>query len=108
MTTSRLPFTFSVDKATPFDTLEAVLASARRGGLTLVNMRAHATDGAVRVSIELLAQERDLLDLFAARLGNLVDVFDIQDQDKDDANCKLSVDALYNRAANNTKEIVSL
>lgn len=108
MTTSRLPFTFSVDEATPFDTLEAVLATARRGGLTLVNIRAHATAGAVRVSIELLAQERDLLDLFAVRLRNLVDVFDMQDQDIDDANCKLSVDALYNFPTNNPEEIVSL
>ena len=77
MTSALLPLTFYVDKATALDTLEAVLAIARRGGLSLAALQVTSADAGKLISIELLAKDGDLLDLVSARLRNLVDVFDI-------------------------------
>jgi acetolactate synthase regulatory subunit len=77
MTSALLPLTFSVDKDTALDSLEAVLAIARRGGLSLAALQVTSVAAGKLIAIELLAGERDLLDLFSARLHNLVDVYDI-------------------------------
>ena len=77
MTCAHLPLTFSVDNDTTFDTLEAVLAIARRGGLRLSRLHVQAAAPADLVSMDLLADDPDLLALFAARLNNVIGVADV-------------------------------
>lgn len=78
MNDAHLPLAFSVDKSTSLDTLEAVLAIARRGGVRLASLHLQAHDTADLVTMELVAGERDLLDLFDARLRNLIGVHGIE------------------------------
>ncbi len=73
MNSAHLHLTFSLDHESTFDTLEAVLAIARRGRLRLAGL--HLQE--VRVALDLHASERDLLDLFEARLRNVIGVHDI-------------------------------
>jgi len=73
MNDHRLPLTFSLDPDSLLDTLEAVLAIARRGNLRLARLQMN--EGAV--ALELAAHDRDLLDLFGARLHNVIGVHDI-------------------------------
>lgn len=70
---SHLPLTFSLDQDSALDTLEAVLAIARRGGLRLakLNLEGH------KVAVELRADDADLLTLFSARLHNVIGVHNI-------------------------------
>ena len=77
MTCAHLPLTFSVDKDTTLDILEAVLAIARRGGLRLSRLHLQAAAPADLVSMDLLADDPDLLALFAARLNNVIGVTDV-------------------------------
>jgi acetolactate synthase regulatory subunit len=77
MNTHALPLTFSIDNSSTLDTLEAVLAIARRGGLRLAGLTLAPDAFSDRVSLQLVADEPDLLDLFQARLANLVGVHDI-------------------------------
>lgn len=70
---SHLPLTFSLDHNGTLDTLEAVLAIARRGGLRLAKL---SLDD-LKVAIELRADDADLLALFSARLHNVIGVYDI-------------------------------
>jgi hypothetical protein len=69
----RLPLTFSLDPDSLLDTLEAVLAIARRGNLRLARLQMEG--GAV--ALELDAHDPDLLDLFGARLHNVIGVHEI-------------------------------
>lgn len=78
MTSAQRPLTFCLDKEAAIDTLEAVLAIARRGGLRLSRLHLTARETDDLVCIELLASEHDLLDLFEHRLRNLVNVFNIE------------------------------
>lgn len=78
MTCARLPLTFCIDKDSPIDTLEAVLAIARRGRLRLSNLHLQAGDTGDLVRMELLADGGEPLDLFELRLRNLYGVFDIE------------------------------
>jgi hypothetical protein len=73
MNYSHLPLTFCLDQDSALDTLEAVLAIARRGGLRLakLNLEDH------QVAVELRADDADLLALFSARLHNVIGVHDI-------------------------------
>ena len=73
MTSARLPLSFSIDPDSTFDTLEMVLAIARRIGLRLCHLRVRAD----RVFLELSASEDDALALFSARLHNVIGVHDI-------------------------------
>lgn len=77
MTCAHLPLSFSVEHGTTFDTLEAILAIARRGGLRLARLHVQASTAADCVSIDLLADDPDLLALFEARLHNVIGVEDI-------------------------------
>lgn len=74
---NQLALTFSIDPQHTLDTMEAVLAIARRGGLQLgaLQLGPRAQDG--RAYLELQAPDPDLLDLFLARLHNLIGVADI-------------------------------
>jgi acetolactate synthase regulatory subunit len=74
MTLTHLPLSFCIEKECPIGTLEAVLATARRGGLQLVSLTMQQGDGRESVALELAATDRDLLDLFCRRLENIVDV----------------------------------
>jgi hypothetical protein len=74
MNDTHLPVSFSVDKDRTLDTVEAVLAIARRGGLRLGAMQLRSRESDDRVYLELHAPEPDLLDLFMARLHNQVGV----------------------------------
>ncbi len=68
-----LPLTFSLDADHALDTLEAILAIARRGNLRLARLHVqHST-----VALELGADDADLLALFSARLHNVIGVHDI-------------------------------
>jgi acetolactate synthase regulatory subunit len=68
------PVSFSVDKDHTLDTMEAVLAIARRGGLRLGALQLRSQERSDRIYLELLAPEPDLLDLFMARLHNQIGV----------------------------------
>jgi acetolactate synthase regulatory subunit len=70
--------TFCTDKDTTIDTLEAVLATARRGGLHLARLQMHARDPHDQVVLELIARDSDLLDLFVHRVRNLFGVYSIE------------------------------
>lgn len=73
MTCARLPLSFSIDPDSTFDTLEMVLAIARRIGLRLLHLRVRGE----QVVLELGADDDDPLALFAARLHNVIGVHDI-------------------------------
>jgi acetolactate synthase regulatory subunit len=70
--------TFCTDKDTTIDTLEAVLATARRGGLQLARLQMHARGAHDQVVLELIARDSDLLDLFVHRVRNLFGVYSIE------------------------------
>jgi hypothetical protein len=74
---SHLPVRFSIDKDRTLDTMEAVLAIARRGGLTLGKLQLQARDSFDHAYLELQAHDPALLDLFLLRLQNVVGVADI-------------------------------
>lgn len=78
MKSNRLPLQFSVDQDRTLDTMEAVLAIARRGGLRLGALQLQGAGAQDSVFLELIAPDPDLLDLFLTRLNNLVDVTTIQ------------------------------
>lgn len=96
MTSAYLPLTFSVDKDSCLDTLEAVLAIARRGGLRLARLQLIPRAAHDAVHMELLAPDPDLLTLFEARVRNLVDVYDLETmiskQEKQaDSSCRVTL-----------------
>ncbi|MES2153447.1 MAG: hypothetical protein V4508_27020 [Pseudomonadota bacterium] len=72
-----LPLTFTVAKPQTLDTMEAVFATARRGGCQLKALQLRSRTHDDVVSLELQAPDPDLLALFLARLRNLVDVEEI-------------------------------
>jgi hypothetical protein len=74
MTSARLPLRFSIDQDSTLDTLEMVLAIARRIGLRLAHLELR---GAGQVCLELRAGEADALALFCARLHNVIGVHDV-------------------------------
>lgn len=70
--------TFLLEPASTLDTLEAVLATARRGGLRLRRLRLDPNGNDDLVYIRLSADEPDLLDLFCTRLANIIGVHEIR------------------------------
>lgn len=76
MNLATLSLTFSVDQDEPMGILEAVLAIARRGGVSL-NELSFTDPGNARASIRLQSDEAERLDLFLARLHNAIGVRDI-------------------------------
>lgn len=78
MNANTLPLTFYLDRESTLDTLEAVLAIARRGGLRLANLKLRETDAQSRVCLEVYAEEPGLLDLFGARLHNVIGVHELE------------------------------
>lgn len=77
MNSCHLPVRFSIDKARTLDTMEAVLAIARRGGLTLSRLQLHSRAGDDLALLELRASDPELLNLFVLRLSNVIGVADI-------------------------------
>jgi hypothetical protein len=73
MTCARLPLCFRVDPDSPLDTLETVLAIARRIGLHLAWLQLRGD----QAWLELHAADHDPLALFSARLHNVIGVHDI-------------------------------
>lgn len=73
MTPSHLPLNFSIDPDHVFDTLETVLAIARRIGLRMAHLQLRGET----VFIDLHAGDADALTLFRARLHNVIGVHDI-------------------------------
>lgn len=78
--------TFLLEPAGTLDTLEAILATARRGGLTLGGLRLHRAGRDDLVYLRLRSDDADLLDLFTLRLNNIIGVHEIR---------RLPVDQLY-------------
>ena len=74
MTYTHLSLRFSIDPDSSFDTLETVLAIARRIGLQLVHLELRA---GARACVELRAADADPLALFCARLHNVIGVDEI-------------------------------
>lgn len=74
MNPTTLSLSFCIDHADPMSTLEAVLATARRGGLTLARLT--FTEGPMvhQALIGVQANEPDQLELFLLRLNNLLDI----------------------------------
>ena len=74
MDTTTFSLTFSLAKSDPMGTLEAALATARRGGIDLVSLTfaegSHGDTAAMRVR----SDDADRLELFLVRLANLIDV----------------------------------
>ena len=70
--------TFTLEPASVLDTLEAVLAMARRGGLRLAALHLQRQE----VALELEADDGDLIELFNARLHNVIGVHDIAVSDR--------------------------
>lgn len=85
MTCAHLSLSFSIDPDSPFDTLEMVLAIARRIGLQLAQLELRA---GARVFIALRADDDDPLALFCARLHNVIGVHEV---------CMLPVEQKYRR-----------
>ena len=77
MNDSHLPLRFSVPKTATLDTLEAVLAIARRGGLQLAALELDNRAADDTIFLNLRAPDADLLDLFMARLYNVIGISDI-------------------------------
>jgi hypothetical protein len=73
MTSARLPLSFSIDPDSTLDTLEMVLAIARRIGLHLAQLQLRGS----QAYLELHAADDDPLALFCARLHNVIGVYDI-------------------------------
>ncbi len=66
--------TFTVDKAQTLDALEAALAIARRGGLQLTGLQLRSCEQGNAVDLCLHAGEAGLLELFVARLHNVIGI----------------------------------
>ncbi len=78
MTSAHLPLAFCLDPDYAIDTLEAVLATARRGGLQLTSLNVHCRQTEQQVYLELRGDDANMLELFERRLGNLFGVFNIE------------------------------
>jgi hypothetical protein len=66
--------TFFVEKRQTLDALEAVLAIARRGGLQLSGLQLNSRDADDAVHLSVQAGEPGLLELFVARLHNVIGI----------------------------------
>jgi hypothetical protein len=77
MNSAALTLTFHISRDEPAATLEAVLAIARRGGVHLSAMRFADLVHDRHAILTLASDEPDRLDLFLARLHNLIGVSDI-------------------------------
>jgi hypothetical protein len=78
MNPTHLALTFSVDKPGTLDALEAVLAIARRGGLQLAALQLRSLPAHDSVFLDLRAGDPDLLDLFMARLQNVIGIDSVE------------------------------
>jgi acetolactate synthase regulatory subunit len=78
MNSPHLALTFHVAKDCTLDTLEGVLAIARRGGLNLAGLQLRSCDGNDAISLDLFHEEADRLDLFFARLNNVWGVHSVE------------------------------
>ncbi|MES2295649.1 MAG: hypothetical protein V4582_01345 [Pseudomonadota bacterium] len=65
---------FHVDKRQTLDALEMALAIARRGGLGLHSLQLRSREDADAIFLDLHAPDPDLLELFIARLRNVVGI----------------------------------
>ena len=75
--------TFLLEPASTLDTLEAILATARRGGLQLDALRVQPEGADNAVHMRVRGPDADMLDLFTLRLHNLMDVHAIERQSAD-------------------------
>lgn len=74
MNPASLSLSFAVDQDQACGTLEAVLAIARRGGVTLARMDYADIGKHARASVRLTSEEPDRLDLFLTRLHNVIGI----------------------------------
>jgi acetolactate synthase regulatory subunit len=79
MNYAHLTLSFSVSAEHAFNTLEAVLAIARRGGLAMGQLELGRVTqaGTHGVLLEVCADEPDRLDLFMLRLQGVFDITDL-------------------------------
>lgn len=69
--------TFLLEPDSSLHTLEAILATARRGGLQLGALRLHREGRDNAVYLRLCAADASLLELFSLRLDNIIGVHEI-------------------------------
>lgn len=81
MNSATLSLSFSIGPDDPLGTLEMVLATARRGGVSLSNMHVRNTACSLHIGLLLNAPERERLELFALRLNNLIEVSHVNCQE---------------------------
>lgn len=77
MNSPTLSLSFSVARHDTPGTLETVLSIARRGGLQLAGLTLHEGLPFDVATMTVRAADRERLDLFVLRLGNVIDVSDI-------------------------------
>ena len=77
MNPTTLSLSFCIDHADPMSTLEAVLATARRGGLTLARLTFTEGPKVYQALIGVQADDPDQLGLFQLRLNNLLDISNV-------------------------------
>ncbi|QYF92084.1 hypothetical protein KY495_15045 [Massilia sp. PAMC28688] len=69
--------TFLLEPDCTLDILEAVLATARRGGLHLGALRVHNKERNNAVHLRVRVGDPHLLDLFELRLNNIIGVHEL-------------------------------
>ena len=74
MNSDHLSLSFQMEKDDTLATLETVFATARRGNVRVTELQLSSPEPDDRVFMALSAENQDLLDLFLARLHNIIGV----------------------------------
>lgn len=98
MTSATLSLTFAIDQDEPAGTLEMVLATARRGGVTLAGLNFTDIGRHARARLLLASDEADRLDLFLARLHNIIGVSSIACDEQPPAAAPVALDLACSHA----------
>ena len=77
MNAAQLSLTIELECDDALGILENVLATARRGGLQLAQLRLQQRRDSASVELAVSAAEAEQLDLFAARLNNVIGVISL-------------------------------
>ncbi len=76
MNSDHLSLLFHIEKADTLATLETVFATARRGNVRVTELRLSSPAPDDHVFMALSAENQDLLELFLARLHNIIGIHD--------------------------------
>lgn len=73
-----MQITFTLEPGDAFGPLEAALSTARRCGLSLVQLHTHGSRHGTTVTMQVRAEQPEPVALFMLRLDNLVGVCDVR------------------------------